>query len=321
MGFAPARILYALSFADVLVEETGRGYQRRFNSKHSLDFRRYIQGPESSTIPLTFNLRPNESETWTFDHSGDGLALLSIRDDLPKALVQVDCQHRLGHLNDADISLPFMTFIGLDEREEMEIFSVINSKARGLSNSLLDFHEATLASNLGQEKPELYIAIQLNVDADSPWFNQLDLGGNSTSGKKRRASLRTMQKAVKKFLSQTQLHRKVSIEAAKSTVLAFWSAVSLVLQDAWNAPRAHLLNKGVGVYALMVIAADLYEEAGTQVCDKRYFVNKLSEFVGDIDWRQQGPFQGLGGEAGVAKLVSAIRQTRGKPRLSVVKYG
>ena len=57
LGFAPAHILHSLSFADVLNEDTGRGYQRRFNAQHSLDFRRYIQQEASSTIPLTFNLR------------------------------------------------------------------------------------------------------------------------------------------------------------------------------------------------------------------------------------------------------------------------
>src|SRR5689334_10994749 len=40
MGFAPASLLCALSFADVLDEDTGHGYQRRFNAQHSLDFRR-----------------------------------------------------------------------------------------------------------------------------------------------------------------------------------------------------------------------------------------------------------------------------------------
>src|SRR5438128_1055260 len=58
LGFAPAGVLHALSFADVLDEDTGRGYQRRFNAPHSLDFRRYIQRAGTSTIPLTFNLRP-----------------------------------------------------------------------------------------------------------------------------------------------------------------------------------------------------------------------------------------------------------------------
>ncbi len=31
VGFAPANILYSYSFSDVLDEDSGRGYQRRFN--------------------------------------------------------------------------------------------------------------------------------------------------------------------------------------------------------------------------------------------------------------------------------------------------
>ncbi|WP_348266198.1 DGQHR domain-containing protein [Edaphobacter sp. DSM 109919] len=321
MGFAPARLLAALSFADVLVEETGRGYQRRFNAKHSLDFRRYIQGAQSSTIPLTFNLRPSGTEAWRLTEAVSGLSVLEVREGAEKVMVQVDCQHRLGYLSDVDVTLPFMTFIGLDQAEEMEIFSVINSKARGLSNSLLDFHEASLAGDLAREKPELYIALQLNIHPDSPWSKQLDLGGVATSGMMRRASLRTMQKAVKKFLSQTQIIKSESAEAAAEIVIAFWSAVSVVLQDLWNAPRAYLINKGVGVYALMIIAADLYTEAKGQICDKRYFVMKLSEFLGDIDWSRQGPFQGFGGEGGVGKVVASIRQSRGVSPLRMVNRG
>ena len=58
LGFAPANLLHSLSFADILDEDTGRGYQRRVNPQHSLDFRKYIQQADTSTIPLTFNLRP-----------------------------------------------------------------------------------------------------------------------------------------------------------------------------------------------------------------------------------------------------------------------
>src|SRR5688572_21644020 len=62
LGFAPAHTLHHISFADVLDEHTGRGYQRRFSDQHSLDFRRYIQRQGSTTIPLTFNLRPATRE-------------------------------------------------------------------------------------------------------------------------------------------------------------------------------------------------------------------------------------------------------------------
>src|SRR5439155_593487 len=174
-----------------------------------------------------------------------------------KVFSQVDCQLRLGYLNDVNIHLPFMCYIGLTEREEMEVFNVINSKAKGLSTSLLDFHDATLATDLARERPELFIALHLNNNTESAWYRQLDLGGTGTSGLMRRASLRTMQKAVKKFLNQTKLLRTHTPEAAAQIVLDFWSAVAVVLREAWDSPRHHLINKGVGVYALMLLAGDL----------------------------------------------------------------
>src|SRR3984957_10802246 len=129
LGYAQASLLHALSFADVLDEDTGRGYQRRFNAQHSLDFRRYIQEEGSATIPLTFNLRPRDDGAWQVKEMGGRRVKLELRAGVGKLLAQVDCQHRIGFLSDLDVELPFMCFLGLSEREEMEVFSVINSKA------------------------------------------------------------------------------------------------------------------------------------------------------------------------------------------------
>lgn len=320
VGFAPASLLYTLSFADVLDEDTGRGYQRRFNPKHSLDFRKYIQQEKSSTIPLTFNLRPSPG-AWEIKRHDSGNATLEVSKDAGKVFTQVDCQHRLGYLNDVDVELPFMCFIGLSEREEMEIFNVINSKAKGLSTSLLDFHDATLATDLANERPELFIALQLNNNSESPWYRQLDLGGTSTSGLLRRASLRTMQKAIKRFLSQTKILRRLTPDAVAQLVLDYWLAIAVVLRESWDNPRSNLLNKGIGVYALMTIASDLYLESIGQSCDKRYFTAKLAEFVSEIDWSTQGSMKGLGGEGGVNSVVGIIRENRKKPHLRVVANG
>jgi DNA sulfur modification protein DndB len=315
LGFAPANVLHSLSFADVLDEDTGRGYQRRFNPQHSLDFRRYIQTPSSSTIPLTFNLRPRTDGAWRLVELEPPRAILEIAPGAGKVLSQVDCQH----LNDLAIPLPFMCYLGLSEKEEMEVFNVINSKAKGLSTSLLDFHEAQLVTHLAEERPELFVALNLNDDARSPWYKQLDLGGKSTSGMSRRASLRTMQKAVRRFLKQTKISRTRSSEVAAQIVSDFWAAVALVLQDEWSNPRRHFITKGIGVYALMGTAADLYLEAPPgQICDKRYFVNALSDFARDIDWSTNGPLRGLGGESGAQSALEIIRQHRKKAKLRVI---
>jgi DGQHR domain-containing protein len=321
LGFAPASVLHAISYADVLDEDTGRGYQRRFNSAHSLDFRKYIQKEKSSTIPLTFNIRHRGDGSWRLERDQEAYARIIVADDTQRVLTQVDCQHRLGHLNDLSLVLPFMCFLGLTEREEMEVFNVINSKAKGLSTSLLDFHDATLASDLASERPELFVALHLNNDSMSPWYRQLNLGGHPTSGLTRRASLRTMQKAIKRFLAQTKILLRQQPDAVAQVVLDFWAAVALLLRDAWDNPRRALLCKGVGVYALMGIAGDLVNEAGSAVVDKRYFSNKLADFILDVDWSTTGPFSGLGGEAGVKAALGLLRAGRGKGQVRMISNG
>jgi DGQHR domain-containing protein len=321
LGFAPARLLHRYSFADVLNEDTGVGYQRRFNSQHSQDFRRYIRQAGASTIPLTLNLRPDE-HGWKVENTGVGQARLEIELTAGKIMAQVDCQHRLGCLEDLDIQLPFMCYVGLSLKEEMEVFSTINSKAKGLSNSLLDFHDAHLAGDLAKDRPEIFMALHLNNDPESPWCRQLDLGGKSTSGMARRASLRTMQKAIKRFLSATRSLKTRSPEKVAQIVLSFWRAVAEVLPAQWNTPRKHILTKGVGVYALMDTAADLYNEADDMAkLDRGYFVNRLADFAHDIDWTTGGRLKGLGGEGGANEVVKYIRDMRKRSHLKVVSNG
>ena len=319
LGFASASLLYRLSFADILNEDTGRGYQRRFNAKHSQDFRRYIREPNAATLPLTFNLRPGYDGRWRLEEQGTSRAYLIIEGDARKIMAQVDCQHRLGYLEDLDISLPFMCFLGLDVAEEMEVFNIINSKAKGLSTSLLDFHDAQLSQDLAKERPEIFIALYLNSEASSPWRRQLDLGGSTTSGLQRRASLRTMQKAIKRFLAATRILDLHPTEYAAAVVLDFWQAVAETLPEQWARPRKHVLNKGVGVYALMDIAADIYGETRLwSDTDSRLFVNALLDFTDQVDWSNEGPFKGLGGEGGVRIAVDYLRGIRRAARLVAV---
>lgn len=322
IGFAPANLLYRLSFADVLDEDTGRGYQRRPNPQHSLDFRRYIQLSDSTTIPLTFNLRPEKGTDWKIRRVSDRRVQLTIADNGKRVFAQVDCQHRLGHLAEVSVELPFMSFVGLSPREEMEIFNVINSKARGLSSSLLDFHDAQLSLDLAGDRPELFIALFLRNDSRSPWYRQLDLGGTSTSGLARRASLRTIQKAIKRFLSKTKILNALTAEDAALVILDFWSALASILPNCWSNPRKNLITKGIGVYALMDIAGDLYLEAGSPShCNRRYFASALSDFAVEFDWSTEGPLVGLGGEGGVKAAVALLRTARKRSRLRMIAHG
>lgn len=313
IGFAPAATLHAASFADVLDEATGRGYQRRLNPAHSLDFRRYVQRQDSATIPLTFNLRGREGDGWRVEEDDGAVSLVLETGCRP--LAQVDCQHRLGHLSDLGSELPFMTFLGLSEREEMEIFGVINGKAKGLSTSLLDFHDAQLCRDIATERPELLVALHLKNEPTSPWHNRLDCGGKPVSGLDRRASLRTIQKAAKLLLRRL---KPIDAEGAARLAHDFWVAVATVMPEAFARPRASLVTKGVGVYALMELAADMtIERRGGPRPDARAFAADLSDFAHGFDWSGAGPLAGLGGEGGARRALDILRAARRRSKLKV----
>lgn len=322
IGFATAAELSQVSFPDILDEVTGKGYQRRFHREHSLEFKRYIQKPGATTIPLTFNLRPG-LPGWKLKKGPSG-ATLSVDPGKVPVMAQVDCQHRLGYLQESSIPFAFMTYVGLSIEEEMEIFRVINGKAKGLSGSLLDFTEARLVEDdLKAAKPELFLALVLHEDQNSPWYQRLDLGGNRTTGPMRVASLRTMQKAARRFLREAGLSNKDIDEAIAATVVEFWKAVALVLEEEWGRPRQHMLVKGIGVYCLMSLAGELYREAVSKgrPCDLDYFISALSDFVHTIDWSNKGPLKGFGGASGADAALALLRQLRTKKRSGYLAYG
>ena len=158
-------------------------------------------------------------------------------------LAQVDCQHRLGHLSDLDVELPFMCFIGLTEREEMEVFNVINSKAKGLSTSLLDFHDAQLATRPCADRPELFIALHLKNEPSSPWYRQLDLGG--TARPAWRGALAADDAEGHQTLSYAT---RKSVNALDLEMSRAWSSISgravvIVLRTNGRNRRKHMLDQ------------------------------------------------------------------------------
>jgi DNA sulfur modification protein DndB len=326
MGFAKASLLAEVSFADALDETTGTGYQRRFNRQHSLEFKRYIQKAGASTIPLTFNLRPEFAAVWRIERSTKfpGMAVLFINSLEKPVMAQVDCQHRLGYMGGSNVEFAFMTYLGLSVTQEMEIFRDINGKAKGLSSSLLDYTEARLVGDmLPTTNPDLYHAMQLSQNPKSPWCQRLNLGGKQTIGTKRIASLRTMQNAVHRFFSEAQLPPETTAEVTTEILINFWSAIALVLPFVWNNPRQHLVTKGIGVYSLMSIAGDLVREACEEKrrCDLDYFVEKLSDFVEKVDWTNNGAMKGYGGTGGADAALELLRHTRKQSLGSAGTYG
>ncbi|MFC1584001.1 DGQHR domain-containing protein [Fibrobacterota bacterium] len=307
LGFAPSDLLYSISFSDILNEDTGEGYQRPYTRSQSLDFKKYISSPGASTIPLVFNLRKNQKSNWEVKESTGNRATLYLRKG-KKPLAQVDCQHRIGEMNDSDVSFAFMTFIGLDLRSEMAIFNTINSKARGLSTSLTDYHESKLIEDIENEAPHLFISRRLNEDRNSPWYKMIRYGGETTSGVKRRTSLRMMQKCVHKFLKKIEPVFQGTINEKYQLLVDYWNAVKNVFNNEWNDHRHHLICKGLGLYSLMPLLGDIVANSKpTDLC-KDYFEEVLTPLKEKVDWHTHGMFGDVGGHKGVMEVYEKLKE-------------
>jgi len=307
LGSAPARDLFAISFADVLDEAAQTGYQRPCDRRHAEEFRKYIVESGATTIPLTFNLRGAPGDRWRLrpaEPTEGTVADLEIR--LPRKLdervvARVDCQHRLEMMAESGVPLAFQSFLGLTPHEEMRIFSVINGKAKGLNPSLIDYHQSILL-DVARETADLYIAKRLNDDPGSVWHDGLKLGGAATQGTKRRITLRGMRHAVALFL-QHALIRDLPIDEQYRVVASLWSAVVRTWPKAWQEPRKHLLTKGIGVQGLSLLAADIAKFATREgeALTQATFEHQLS-CLQAFDWSNTGPFQGLGGRSGARRV-------------------
>ena len=109
-----------------------------------------------------------------------------------------------------------------------------------------------------------------------------------------------MQKGISKFLKSCKPLEDSKIEDIYAFVKNFWVAVSEALPIQWENPRGYFLTKGIGVYALMKIAADIYSTSSIEHdrTNPDVILSLLSDYVNDFDWTNAGPLRGLGGESG-----------------------
>jgi len=296
-----------VSFADILDEAAQTGYQRPCDRRHAQEFSQYIEQPDATTIPLTFNARGRPGQNWRLDpeEASPGTpGIFSVRLE-PGAgkpsLARVDCQHRLEMMGESAVALTFQCFLGLTPYQEMRIFNVINGKAKGLSSSLLDYHH-TLLEDVARANPELYIAKNLNDDPASVWHNRLKLGGAATQGRQRRITLRGMKHAVALFL-QSALLEDVSLTEQYEIVRAFWGAVASTWPEPWREPRSHLLTKGIGVQGLSLLAGDIVKLA--LATGEPLSLPTFEHYLAAIksqNWMNTGPLKGFGGRSGAQEV-------------------
>lgn len=210
----------------------------------------------------------------------------------------VDGQHRIKALEklileeDADVwskyEIPFVCLLGADEREEMEQFYTVNTKAKPVRTDLAYELLSKRAKDDGDvvdaltEKGQDWIVRAQNIvqklsDTSSPWrgrirFAAMEKGGTILPA----ASLVTSLKPLltSSYFGMLDVSQQVAI------LDAFWKGLRAIFEEPFDQPNNYALQKGVGVIVLhtaLVSIIELVRSMSLSVLEPASYTEVLTE--------------------------------------------
>lgn len=290
MGYLTSDLAKILTFVDQYPPVKDRiGYQRPPVKKRVKDFSTYLEKkPDSFITPILLNARSHI----TYQGLEGDFGII----ELPKdpCLAIVDGQHRtLGtiHCNNTNLPIPFMLFDSLDVSLEQELFITINREQKKVSMSHVRFFDQ-------ENDPFAKISVRLEQDPESPWFQKVNLVG--LRGTKRPVSLDSLSNSLKELFQSGEL-KVLDFENQYQLALDFWTIVSHVWPEAWEASKNSLLRKSMGTLAVSKLGGYLLPQCLDRdekiKIDKDKLYKTLSRAKG-VNWFNDGDFKGFSGRQG-----------------------
>ena len=321
-GFASLADLAEVSKADIYDQQKNpRGTQRDLNAAHARHAYEYVKNRDLGFWPEVF-LCARKKDVVTFypvSEESPNLGVLEIDMTAAKnsktiAISRVDGNHRL-HYGDGKQSgysrieklVSFCLAYGLTREEEIQLFKDINDNQRRMNTSHLDRIEVRLTpeEELKHRNPELYIAQQLGRDSASPFHGRVYEGGKKPVGVD--IPLRGLKTGIEYMLSRsTQLPRLEDAEAQYRVIRNYFDAVKKWQPKAWGSPKEYIMLRGVGLWAISFIGAQVIDRALLRDEFKAKQMLTILCSGKDWDWGTKGDFKGLSGRGGALEISNKV---------------
>jgi DGQHR domain-containing protein len=332
-GFANLADLAEVSKADIYDQQKNpTGTQRDLSPAHARDAYEYVKNRELGFWPEVF-LCARRKDAVTFHPVSPELPDLGILQIDVKAakhgaditISRVDGNHRL-HYGDGKQSgysrveklVSFCLAYDLTREEEIQLFRDINDNQKRMNTSHLDGIEIRLTpqEELKHRNPELYIAQQLGRDAASPFHGRVFEGGKRPVGVD--IPLRGLKTGLEYMLTRsTQLPRLEDAEAQYRVIRNYFEAVKKWQPKAWGSPKEYIMLRGVGLWAICFIGAQVIDRALLQDEFKAKQMLTILNSGKDWDWGRKGDFKGLSGRGGALEISNRVtRKLQGGNRMS-----
>lgn len=296
----PTSIAMNLTYVKPFNDPSGKGYQRPVDPKRVDEFALYLsRGDNALFTPILLNA----AGMWEFTAYDSTRPMFGRLFCKNKASL-MDGQHRLGGIKryieetQSELNVPFMAFHFLDDDEEIQLFDIINTKAKGIGTSLSKF--------LKRESDELsWQATELLILKDSPFYHIGSITGKRSKG--RHITLQNLYRMLKYFFKDTETtnlskHEKVDL------VLGFFNIMRQEYPHEWMNYKEYKLTHIVCLDALAMAASkalsNCKKENSTQI-DHQKFI-KSAKRLKKIDWSVSGPFKYLKGISSSKTLASEL---------------
>ncbi|WP_338652979.1 DGQHR domain-containing protein [Lysinibacillus sp. Y5S-8] len=299
-GFVSSQVAVTFSYSKLYNDPSGKGYQRPINKKRCSDFADYLsKGEDSLYTPILLNAAGNW-EFHAYDKHRPNLGRLICK----KKATLMDGQHRLGGIKDyisetdSMLNVPFLAFHYLDDDEEIKLFDVINTKAKGIGTSLSRY--------LNRDNDDVsWVATNLILRPESPFFSKGTLTGKRS--KEKNITLQNLYSMVK-LLTKKSLLEKLSKEKKLNLCLFYFNTIKELFPDEWEDNSLYRMTHVTCLNALAIV--------GNQIINDNYLVKsqqpdsvKIAQILmnlKEIDWFSNGDLKYLKGAAGSKILASDI---------------
>lgn len=300
-GAVSSQVAVNFSYSKLFNDPSGKGYQRPINKRRCTDFADYLsQGEDSLYTPILLNAVGN----WEF-HAYDRQRTSYGRLVCRQKATLMDGQHRLGGIKeyieetDCTLNVPFLAFHYLDEDEEIKLFDVINTKAKGIGTSLSRY--------LNRDNDDFsWVATNLILKPESPFFSKGTLIGRRT--KEKHITLQNLYQIVNLLTKKSEL-AKLPKEKVLNITMFYFNLIKELLPDEWDDYKNYRLTHITCLNALAIVGNELINKnylVKSQQPDSVKIAHKLLNLA-EIDWSAKGDLKFVKGVAGTKIFAEDIR--------------
>lgn len=308
---------------------TKKGYQRPPQQTRINELANdLIKGRVDLPTSILLNVRGRDARNAYRDGFLDLARLRSGKEDY--AFHVVDGQHRIKALEkliteeDASVwskyQMAFVCMLGADDREEMEQFYIINTKAKPVRTdlayellSLRSKDDETIIDSLAEKGQDWIVRAQDIVqrlsDTSPPWRGRVRFAAMEKGNTILPAA--SMVTSLKPLLSSSYFGMLAPDQQVK-ILDAFWRGLRNLMPDPFDEPKNYALQKGVGVIVLhtaLVSILELIKSEGLSVLEAESYQGVLAE-----------PLRNLQGDDSYGVPVSGIDFWRVAPHGAAGSY-